>query len=599
MKKLFAGFILLCVILSAWSFAHSLNKPFTLDETDITNRAGMVVAHGPKGPELVFGKNAGETMPHPPLYEYTIALLFRVFGETEIAARSFGVLCFALVGFFMAGIVAHLLRNEDSFIRQLGIWTGVGLYAVSPLLIQHSILIDADGAYTFLFLNLFVYLFLKLETGFSAAYIRSRFLLTAVLVVTYLSKEYTPFFLCAAMLAYRLLNRDWKKLLTEFALVFALGAGLAWCVWLIFTHFTGIDPWIFVRQQHAHRISKFEGEHLILRVLYRNLTVNLTYVLRWPVYWGSAPLHFLAAWAIGDRVVRFFKTRRLEGADYCFMTVLTIWIPYLLIKPSIDMMKYQHPVYPVMMAAALACLSKVSAPHAKELRDFFVKHAWVFAAGAAVMALLTLYYYRIGDYILILFDPRSSARWKFFLRSYYTPFLIAPVLAVAVYMIKKKFFKLTLLFALLFLIFPVYFALDLRQTASYTTSESWLNYGEAGLRETTEYLSKRVTNDMNVFVRKDMEYYLRARYNIRPKKVYDPIYFFDEKRLHEVMVQSLRGQPFEYLIWDKASVMANPTPSDIGLKILSFYKKEAMFGSFFVLRWDGDQKLRALVQEKR
>src|SRR5207244_1277616 len=84
----------LCLGAALFSFYSSIQKPFTLDETDIAIRARMIREAGPRGPEIFFGAGNGEAIPHPPMYDYILALLFRFFGEKETTGRGFGIVCF-------------------------------------------------------------------------------------------------------------------------------------------------------------------------------------------------------------------------------------------------------------------------------------------------------------------------------------------------------------------------------------------------------------------------------------------------------------------------------------------------------------------------
>lgn len=592
-KFLLISFAFFCIALCLISFYHSLNKPFTLDEVDITNRANMVVSHGPKGPFLIFEGSPGEAMPHPPLYEYTIALIFRVFGETESNARAFGILCFAIVGFCLCKMLWFFLKDENSYIRNLMIGIGLCIFLSSPLIIQHALLVDADGAYTFLFISVFTYFFIRSEQPFSSKYVRSRFPLALILAVTYLSKEYTPFFLSFGILGYRLLNREWKKLVVDFVCIFILGLGIACGVWIIFSYLTGIDPLIFIKQQYAHRLSKMDQRQIVQQVFWKNATSNLTTVLRWPIYWGTTPFHLLTATVALSRLVSFIKKWRLELIDYCLLTACIIWVPYLLVKPSVDMMKYQHPVYALLILVVSVSLCRWLRPVASDFEELFRKNMWLIPSIIILIAAGTFYYFKMGDYLKLLFQPKDSYQWKNFVMEYYKPFFLIWALGL---ILQRKYFFPILALSTTLLIFPIQFALNLHQTAPYTTVESWLNYGESGLRETAEYLSTRVKPGMNTCMRKDLIYYLRVKYKVEPALNHDSVYIFDPQKMHKMFSEALQGRPFVYLVLDQASILSNSSPGPDGQKLLSLYKKDANFGTFVILKWNGDQKLRSFFQ---
>ncbi|MEI8344951.1 MAG: glycosyltransferase family 39 protein, partial [Candidatus Omnitrophota bacterium] len=170
---------LACLSVSVVSFSGSINKIFTLDETDIAARAHMIVKEGPLGPMRFFG--GGEAYPHPPLCEYAVALVFKCFGESERAARGLGAVCFVLVGLLTLLSARLLLKSAPPGLRLELLFAAGCLYLVNPLTIQHAMVVDADGFFTFLFVNLFVFVFLTFEDSKGRRYLLSRVLLAVIL----------------------------------------------------------------------------------------------------------------------------------------------------------------------------------------------------------------------------------------------------------------------------------------------------------------------------------------------------------------------------------------------------------------------------------
>ena len=111
------------------------------------------------------------------------------------------------------------------------------LYVVNPLLIQHSMLIDADTTGTAVFMALFAYLFIRFENRPTRSFVAERCLLAGVLTFAFLSKEITPFFIFVGLVFYRIFNREWMKLLKECFLIFLSSVLVAWLVWWIFCLF--------------------------------------------------------------------------------------------------------------------------------------------------------------------------------------------------------------------------------------------------------------------------------------------------------------------------------------------------------------------------
>ena len=562
-----ALFGLLCLGASAFGFYSSAGKSFSLDETDLATRAHMINAAGPRGPELYYGQGNGEAVPHPPMYDYALALVFRLFGETEIAARSFGVFCFILVGILTALSVGEFLKNEDRKQRNLAVFFGVCLYLVNPLLIQHSMLIDADAAFTFLFLNLFAYVYIRFENRSPSPPAGRYLILAGLFALVCLSKEGTPFLAAAGAAGYRVLGRQWKKMLTEFLFIFVLGAVFAWGAWLLFCHATGIDAMIFLRQQYAFRVSRPGTWEFFMRVL-----KNIPLILRWPVFWVSPAFFVLLFLCLARNAGEFMKNKKWELCDFYFLTGLAVWVPYFFVKPSVDMMKYQHPVYPLFIAAMAAVFSRVFKK--KEPPPVF----FILLAAAACF-----YYYKLGDPLLLLMYPEKNTGWFEFLARYGWPMVAAAAAALAYRLFRGKSLWEGIAFASVFFIFPVNIALDIRQTEPYTTAESWLNYGEKGLKETVDHLARRIHGEAPSVLRKDLVYYLQFRRGVSVSKNRNPNYLLRDQPLPEA-VRDYLAQPSEYVVLDRVVITSNPLLKIVGKKIFANYALEKKFGNFSVLR---------------
>lgn len=582
MPRLTRAFLILILTAAAGVFAvsvfHSAGKPFTLDETDIALRAHLINREGafPKG----FVTGAAEALTHPPLYDFTVSVLFRWFGEREQPVRLFGIVCYLIVGLFSSLTLMRLVKPGNGTLWALG-----GLWAIlllNPLMIQHAMLADADTTGTALCAALLVYGWIRTDHLRSWPYVVTRLPLAAVTAAMFLFKEGTPVLLFSGLAAYRLLNREFKKLLADLVLTLGAGALLAWGIWSAYAHALGMDPARIYQSQSNLRYS------LISRFAFLGKVFKaLPTICRWPVFWNSAPLVAGLGLAMILRVGRFFRIKKLEPVDLLWLTGMAVWIPFLLIKPSIDMMKYQYPVYPLLFVAGIAGVMESVRSSGAERAALSVKaQAALWMAGTLLATALFIYYFRLGDYILYLFQPRGRPAWVGFIQAYFAPLAILSAVGLGVGLWRKR--AIPWLLAGAFAVsLPIQAALDLRQTADYTTAESWMNYGENGLVQTAEYLSSRIRPSTLTCLRKDVRYHLEALQGLPLSKNLDPRDLFrtPASRLAD-LEDFLTRAPIDYVVTDPVSLLRLPEDrvNDVSSVLAGHFELDRAIGNFRIYR---------------
>lgn len=567
----------LCAVTAAAAFAQALTKPLSLDETDIAIRAHMVLKHGPGGFEKALGSDEGMT--HPPLYEYTVALLFKLFGETDLTARLFGLLLYAVIGILTYATVRRSFGPENRAARPAALALCVMLYLANPLLVQHSLLVDADSTLIALLVAVSVYGFVRFESLEGGAFVRSRFWLACCIALLFLTKEITPVFLVVSIILYRLLSRQWKRLGID--LVCAIGPGVlaAALIWATYCHFTGTRIDVFIAKQYHYRVKRVAANSVALAALR-----HAPYIARWPLLWASAPFYAMVFAALSLRVSSWIR-RRPEPFDLCWIAGTVIWVPYFFVKASADMMKYQQCAYPLFIAGSCAALADPrSAGALAAVGRIGPRARW---AVLAALVLLTGYYGAIGDPIPILPSFATVRSLDSYFQLYYPPFfLLYPAAVWAGYRLRVHAASwLVIVSALLCL--PPNLGLGIRQSAAaYTTVESWLNYGERGLADTVRYVSTRVKPHQTVMLRKDIYYYLHCRYGIRPAWVYfpDSLASYDSPAGLIALERLISRTPLDYIVLDRVSRAYAPIPPNVSRLLQRDYYPEYTSGDFIVLR---------------
>jgi hypothetical protein len=563
------------VLTAVLAILPALHKPFTLDETEIAYRAHYIVQKGPK--TFLDGSHY---IAHPPLYEYTVAGLFRLFGETEFPPRAFGLLLFILSGFFFKGTLTELLRNEDPVLRRAAVYSGVLLYAVNPLLIQHALVLDADTSGTALFTMIFAYCFTRMEAREGERQWPLRVGQALAIALAFLSKEITPIFIFGGVFVYRITGRQWRKLLSDVLTVFVPGVLLAWGIWWIYCLATGTDVMAFLKYTLFKKTSRALDPGLLRRVF-----LNLDRIFRWPLYWMSAPFFILLAVTILRRIVLFVMTRKTRPEDALWMIAAVVWVPYLLFKGSIDMMKYQHPIYPLFMASIIVGCVGVFRSRAEDLDAALRDAWWVMPAVAAGAAVVVWHYSGIGDYILWQWDHPEAPRYLHFLNLYYRPLAAAFGVGIVLCVLGRlKVVEAILAVSLLFCA-PVNAALNMNQTAEYTTAESWMNYGEKGMKEAVEYLSQIIRPGSTVSIRDDLRYYLDIRKDLQDLK-YQGLRYLLVSRDLPLLEKYLAAGVLEVVVIDRVSLLGlNEKNSSQGFALFGrYYYLDREIGSFKIYR---------------
>lgn len=545
-------------------------KYFSLDETDIAIRAHMINTEGLKGPIKELGDYEG--IAHPPLYEITVAAIFKIFGQREVPVRLFGVLCFILIGVFMGLTLKRLLPPENILLKKLILFFYFIFLFSNPLLVQHSMLVDADTTWIALCVAAFVFVFIRFEDSDKRQFFRSRFLLAVIAALAFLSKEIAPTMMFVAVVFYRVFNRQWKKLGLDFILVIVLSSVIAWTVWGIFCYVSGTNFWIILIRLTAKKN---------LRVLSLPILLNLIHstprVIRWPIFWCSPWFFILLIYCVLWRVRCFFKERHLLPADFVLLAGIFIWTPYFYFKPSMDMMKYQYPAYPffllTMSYALFFTLEKM-----KKIHKTFI------ALGVLSLVVTALYYYRLGDYLTGLFDFSWGPAWKGLLIGYGAPVVLVIFVLGFLAVIQKKHFNIIFCLTGLLFMFSTNIALGINQLqAKYTTAESWINYGETGLKDTIHYLLKNVSGRDMVSVRKDIRYYLNHRFNIKPLPN-APLESFLPIKGDDVFETTIQSSPLKYIVVDTVSLSYLPVYPGRVQMLEKYYNLDQRFGGFLIYK---------------
>jgi len=560
-------FIAFIVIISLLSFLNSVNKPFTLDEVEEARMAEKINTMGPK--TYLPGPNGGgEDLSHPLLYSYTNAIFYRLFGSSEPALRGYGMFFYILSLLILFILMKETWPNSPKVI-QTAVVIGGSLYLINPLLIQHSMLLNADNNISAFAIMLYLFLFFRYEKLEGADFIRSRMILGFVVAFNFMCKEITPCFMLAGVMLYRVVNRQFRKAVIDLLLNILLGLILFWAVWYIYCKLTGTDILAFIKFTFMRKSKRAVDLGFLMNQL------RLFFVIwKWPWYWASAPFFILVFISAGDRIKTFIRQRHLDRIDFLWISAIAMFTPFIFIKPSIDMMKYQYPTYPAFIFLITWFLvEKVLFPKSKSMLSG-KKGNILIPVAALFIFVCSIWYYLLGDYILLIW----SAIERSLIVNYYGPILIT-VIAFIVIFRRSQLLKVISI-ALLVLVFPINAGLNLNQMKDYTTAECWLNYGESGLIETAKHIRDNLIPKYHVYARKDIQYYLNYRYDMNAITSH-PIYIFRKRT--EVADRIFRDNPIQYFVFDRVTFSYAPN-KEITRLLNKYFFVEKKIGSFVIMR---------------
>jgi len=333
--------LLVCIILLFAFTITSLGDPFTEDELDFINSSVAITEKG--FPEFYKDemRPVFEGLWHPPLFVYTIALSFKIFGISESAARIVTVAsCAATL------LVTYLLALEvvdDKRKRYTVAISSSFLLVLSPFFIQSSLLIDIDNSLLMFGTTAFLWLFIrhwkKQEMMEQKYLLLLGFLFGGIIWV----KFGTAPAIILALFLFLILNRKYKQgifyplviLVIGFALFYATWRGVAQVTGLTFSgpfdhNFSGAGNAGFRSNDPGYIGYVLGGRFKLL------------------LFWMGIPFGVLLLLTFLHRLKKFRVTKKLEPIDLPLLLAVIIFIEYMIfIGIAYNFPKYFIPMMPL------------------------------------------------------------------------------------------------------------------------------------------------------------------------------------------------------------------------------------------------------------
>ncbi|MBN1868958.1 MAG: glycosyltransferase family 39 protein [Candidatus Omnitrophica bacterium] len=562
-NKKFLLVLLAFIVFTLIIVSCNLHKPFNLDEGDFA-----IAAQRLKDNPKFFSEDPGGGLWHPPMYIYSLAAAFKIFGESTVAARGLGFFFYILTIIFVSLICKEFFKPEEY--RMISV-IAVCLCLINPLMIQFALLLDIDGGLLTLLLTVFCYFFARFyKRGMN---IKRMVILGFIFGVSMLAKFTTPPLFVPAVFVFYFLRRDYKKAFVYSFLLLVIGVAVFWAIWGSYCLLFDVQP---LYPFHVTFGTKWgQGGFAINQQ--KIMLVKSSLLYQW--YWVSPAFVMLMVFSIVDRFGHFIKRKTVDDADFLMILGIGIFLYYFYYFPRQSMMKYQIPLYPLFAIVISRFFYNVLI---KDRRVNIVEIIII-----CVCAVVTFVYYLFHFPDMVLWLERGEyavsdffkSNYNLFLKLYFLPFLCLPLLFRSIF--EKKSFYFCLVAALWLLTVSTQIVQNIKQTEDYTTANSWHNYGEKGQAQATRYLHEKLSPDGIFISRKDIGYYLRISPQgaLTRTYIYNSIFRRPKQEAQAEMEELMKKHDIEYVQLDKYCDLKN------AFEVLSpYYYLDKQFDDFFVLR---------------
>lgn len=556
----------------------ALQKPFNLDEGDFASLAHTI---GQTGLPILYvaedfvkdlcnqdlysvEKHLGYGLWHPPLYGYCLALWFKLFGETTVSGRLMGMFFVLLSLLLCLAIIKAVGRKLEMKKESIFLTCALAaiFFLINPLVLQCSILLDIDSAILTTLMLLFLYAAIRY---YGRESLRSEVVLGLIFGLCLLAKITTPLFMVSSLLIFYCLKGQPVKALCVSVRIAGIGVSFFLLTYIPYVKILHLPFKYFLVSIYGLRIKPMVGSSSLF--IWPSIQATTAYLLAWI----SPAFVMLAILGAAYQVIRWFRSKKIPVLILLLVFCSSVLFLYDFLFPRHLMMKYQFIIVPVLIIIIAFFVRRY-------VENITFKEAFIFIVFGSFFLLFD--FFLMPDSIFLFMDILSKKAQISMILYYLLPLLflpIAPSLILAK-TLNTGYVVLGLLTALL----SYNLALDFKQTAPYTTTNAWNNYGEAGLKETIAYLDGNLGKDGAIMCRKDVGYYLREMYHRPNLKWYsvDNCLNLAPQQVNDFFLDVLKKDNILFVQIDRASVRVPYLPDSL---MTNFFPVQR-FGHFIILK---------------
>lgn len=418
----------------------------------------------------VLNNNTSRMLSHSPVYIYLLSLFMRIFGDSMYFMRAvstiFQIGTIILV-YFLTKLILQKREAKNTVNYSL---LASFIYALVPLTIQSSIILDIDGGLLTFFILLFLYFYISNK---SFVY------LIPSLFMVFASKEMIgALILFISLIILNLVSLDWKKLFRTIKL-FLITAVLFFLIFIGYAELFNLDwRWLFISNSILSFIIKWvETPYLLLIRSLWSLKLVAYFMIPFTIF-----LFIILSYEIFKRI----KHEKLEyiqqNKDILLLWIYSIVVIGFYFVTSVT--GWNFPKYQAILTAPIIILI-IYFTSGMELN--FKKLIPILLI--TVVLLLGYFLFFVGDPLI----PEITGRIKTTsLQQAIEPILIRFLIYAIIPIVLcaglfKRIQKNKLWFVLIFLlIFTSFYIAIIQSRADYSTHNI---YGDRGLEEVISFMS--------------------------------------------------------------------------------------------------------------
>lgn len=362
---------------SLWLISGQIERPFVYDDISFIQGARAIAdtgrPFGNQGYMLHLYEDRDQwALWHPPLYLFLLGATVRLFGDSEPAARSVGVVCLLIAAAFAFDLARRVVMSRSGS-PERGLVAGVlavALYAVNPLAIQAATVLDIDNTVLMVLMLAVVWLAIRLPGAWGHRPIVGMGFLFALSIW---AKTTTPLALAVSLVFTRFFQPvGWRGAL-QAILMIGLGIAAFTATWLGISAAAGLPI--------GYTLDVIRNEAIESSVSSRHRLVSMQAFLFGvaPALLWIGPFFCLLFVAAGlPRLWSLVRGKGLQAGDVLVVLGAAIYLAYIF-KLAGAFPKYHAAMLPLWAAAAGALVASTAG------RPTLLQYGVALAGGAVVV----------------------------------------------------------------------------------------------------------------------------------------------------------------------------------------------------------------------
>ncbi len=480
---------------------------------------------------------------HPPTYVYLVALSIMIFGENvysfRLVSAIFNLLTIILV-YFTTKEIFTKNKNKEKIALIASF-----LYALNPLAIQSSIVIDIDGGLLNFLIIFLIYFFVKK---------RNSYWIILPLFLVFWSKETGSVLLFASFFIFYAVQKDWKNLFKIITIFFISGILFLVSFW-IYTAYLNLD--FTMPFKHNFNLKNTASRSLYLTFV-RSAWAFKTF------FYFTAPFFIMLFLITSTKFYyNIWKKRKIDNDEKNLLFLNIFSFVTIILFTYLGANGWGFPKYYI---AALPAMSIFIAGFLLKGYDFKIKTEDLVRF---VLLLITMIFYFVlffGDPLIPEFDATAqNADFRIAAILILKSFILYVIIP---FFIALFFSRKNAIISLIFLIIIFYSYINiLHAGVNYST---YYNYGDNGLEKVIEFFKDNNIEPNQILSYPNLGYYIgMSDYN-------EIMFVYNNPDLFRENV--IENNEIIYMVIYERDI------GRIGMENMKYFKLERKFGTYYIFK---------------